>query len=88
MHAYRHLLLDDSPASPTAAKRQISAAVRATAQQLGNTPTVCRQSYVHPRILEAYTEGSLHRPSPPGHRRSRHPHLVPEGADLLHILGG
>ena len=26
--------------------------------KLGNTVTVCRKCYVHPRILEAYVEGS------------------------------
>ncbi|HYS54118.1 MAG TPA: DNA topoisomerase IB [Thermoanaerobaculia bacterium] len=38
-------------------KRKIKSAIQATAEQLGNTPAVCRSSYICPRILEEYTEG-------------------------------
>ena len=38
----------DPPASPTAAKRSIAGAIRDVATALGNTPAVCRASYVHP----------------------------------------
>ena len=33
----------------------VSAAVRAASQQLGNTPAICRKSYVHPRVLDPAT---------------------------------
>ena len=33
----------------------IAAAVRAASQQLGNTPAICRKSYVHPRVLDPAT---------------------------------
>jgi DNA topoisomerase-1 len=36
------------------AKRTIVATVKDVAEKLGNTPTVCRKSYIHPRILDAY----------------------------------
>jgi DNA topoisomerase I len=29
------------------------------AEQLGNTPSVCRKCYVHPAILDAYMEDTL-----------------------------
>ena len=29
------------------------------ARRLGNTPAVCRQSYVHPEVLNAYLDGTL-----------------------------
>ena len=29
------------------------------ARRLGNTPAVCRKSYVHPEVLNAYLDGSL-----------------------------
>ncbi|HEX8232582.1 MAG TPA: DNA topoisomerase IB [Caulobacteraceae bacterium] len=45
--------------SPTAAKRVIAACVKETAGQLGNTPAVCRSSYVHPKVFDHYTEGVL-----------------------------
>ena len=49
----------EPPASPTAAKRSITGAIREVATALGNTPAVCRASYVHPQILEAFAAGDL-----------------------------
>lgn len=40
-------------------KKNVSAAIKATAQSLGNTPAICRKSYIHPAIIEAYLDGSL-----------------------------
>ena len=40
--------------------RVLLAAVDAVAEQLGNTRTVCRASYLHPDVLEGYADGSLH----------------------------
>jgi DNA topoisomerase-1 len=54
--AYRALQAADVPTKPTEARRVVSKAVQATAERLGNTPTVARQSYVHPAILESYLE--------------------------------
>jgi DNA topoisomerase IB len=34
-------------------------AVKEVAQQLGNTPAVCRASYIHPRVFEGWRDGSL-----------------------------
>lgn len=38
-------------------KKNIVKAVKKVAQQLGNTPTVCRSSYIHPTILRSYEKG-------------------------------
>src|SRR4051794_31106783 len=38
-------------------KRKIRQAITATSLQLGNTPAVCRKSYVCPRLLDEYMEG-------------------------------
>jgi len=43
--------------SKTDRKRKIKQAVVATAEQLGNTPAVCRSSYICPRLLEEYMDG-------------------------------
>jgi DNA topoisomerase-1 len=52
---------------------------------LGNTPAVCRASYVHPLILDAFTEGALQqRWDATSARGSRL--LVPEERRLLHLL--
>jgi DNA topoisomerase-1 len=43
--------------SSAEAKRNIVRAIDAVARQLGNTKAVCRKSYIHPAILDAYLEG-------------------------------
>jgi len=45
--------------SEAEAKRQITAAIQVAADHLGNTPAICRKSYVHPAIIESYQDGSL-----------------------------
>ncbi len=41
------------------AQANIVAAVKHVAQRLGNTPAVCRKSYIHPAVLESYLDGSM-----------------------------
>ena len=54
------LLLDAGVASDEAeAKRMVVASIKLVAARLGNTPAVCRASYVHPTILDAYLAGDL-----------------------------
>ncbi len=57
--AARALREADLPTSPTDAKRKITVCVKAVAGLLGNTPTVCRSSYVHPKVFEMYESGAL-----------------------------
>ncbi|MCY7375047.1 MAG: hypothetical protein LH472_03650 [Pyrinomonadaceae bacterium] len=38
-------------------KKNIVKAVKKVAEQLGNTPTVCRASYIHPTVLKSYESG-------------------------------
>ena len=38
-------------------KKNVCEAVKKVAEQLGNTPTVCRGSYIHPTIIESYEKG-------------------------------
>lgn len=45
--------------SQAAAKRNVTKAIERVASRLGNTPAICRKSYVHPEILGAYLDGSL-----------------------------
>ena len=49
----------EPPASATEAKRRITVCVKAVAGLLGNTPTVCRTSYIHPRVFELFETGRL-----------------------------
>ncbi|MGZ9021456.1 MAG: DNA topoisomerase IB, partial [Rhodoplanes sp.] len=40
-------------------KRNVRQAIETVARRLGNTPAVCRKSYVHPEVFNAYLDGSL-----------------------------
>jgi hypothetical protein len=43
------------------AKRQITVVLAQVARELGNTPAVCRKSYIHPAVIESYQTGLIHR---------------------------
>jgi DNA topoisomerase-1 len=43
----------------TSTKRVVSAAVKATAHVLGNTPAVCRSSYINPGVLSSFERGKV-----------------------------
>lgn len=45
--------------SEAAAKRNVRDAIESVAARLGNTPTICRQCYVHPQIIDAYLADEL-----------------------------
>ena len=51
------LAMQGQAPSKTERKRKVKRAVQATAEQLGNTPAVCRSSYICPRLLDEYMEG-------------------------------
>lgn len=38
-------------------KRNINLAIKQVAEKLGNTPAVCRSSYIHPLVIENYERG-------------------------------
>ncbi len=45
------------PSSKAGAKSAINAAVKRVAELLGNTPAVCRSSYIDPRVLDRFRDG-------------------------------
>jgi DNA topoisomerase IB len=49
------------PPSERAHRRRILRVIRRVAQELRNTPTVCRKSYINPAIFDAWQSGHLHR---------------------------
>jgi DNA topoisomerase-1 len=51
------LAMEGQAPSKTERKRKIKRAVQATAEQLGNTPAVCRSSYICPRLIDEYMDG-------------------------------
>ena len=57
--AYQALSELPEPKDERTAKRNVVEAVRRTSAALRNTPAVSRQAYIHPAVLEAYTEGAI-----------------------------
>jgi len=47
------------PTSMAEAKKNVVRAVEAVSGLLGNTPAVCRKSYIHPVILECYMDRTM-----------------------------
>jgi DNA topoisomerase IB len=47
----------------TGRKRAVARAVKEVAHYLGNTPAVCRASYIDPRVFDAYNGGLIIRPA-------------------------
>jgi DNA topoisomerase I len=45
----------------SAARHNLVETVKQVSRQLGNTPAVCRQCYIHPDVLEAFSSGELAR---------------------------
>jgi DNA topoisomerase-1 len=82
VHAYSILSELPPPQSEKESKHNIAAAIKLIARLLGNTPTVCRKYYVHPRLLEAYAAGTLNT----GFRRCRKRGLTPEECALVKML--
>ena len=60
------------------AKSNIKKAIEAVAKMLGNTPTICRQCYIHPFLLEAYLNGN----SVNGFKSNPQEQLEKKGIDL------
>ncbi|MDQ6875849.1 MAG: DNA topoisomerase IB [Actinomycetota bacterium] len=60
-----------APNSESGRKRAVSRAVKEVADYLGNTPAVCRASYIDPRLIDHYEQG----------RRTIEPVLDELGAD-------
>jgi DNA topoisomerase-1 len=78
--AAARLATEELPGSVKAAERVVVRVIRDVAGTLGNTPAVCRKSYVHPKVIEAFAAGELARVR--GGRRLRR-----DEAGVLRLLG-
>jgi DNA topoisomerase-1 len=75
------------PAKEREAERNVVAAVKQAASALGNTPAVCRRSYIHPLVIESYLDGSFERRwSEAAHCDLKCEGLEPEELRLLALL--
>ena len=57
--AAKALAMQPPPGSEREAKKTVTLCVKATAGLLGNTPAVCRSSYIHPGVLKAFADRTL-----------------------------
>ena len=48
-----------APASDRHAKRAVNQVLGVVSSHLGNTPAVCRASYIHPDVITAFADGTL-----------------------------
>jgi len=71
-------------ASGAGRKRTINAAAEAVADALGNTPAVCKASYIDPRVFDLYRSGTT---IPPAVARRSNPRQAQERA-VLALLDG
>lgn len=55
-------LSTEAVGSPTARKRAVARAAAEVAHYLGNTPAVCRRSYIDPRVVDRFNHGETIRP--------------------------
>jgi DNA topoisomerase-1 len=77
------------PETTTDEKRSLSAVMQRVAQQLGNTPAVCRASYVSPAVIDQYLERRTIEDFRPRHLRvvgARQVGLDAEERALLSLL--
>jgi DNA topoisomerase IB len=51
------LAREGAPSSKGGGERAIRAAIKRVAERLGNTPAVCRSSYIDPRVLDRFRQG-------------------------------
>jgi DNA topoisomerase-1 len=83
-------LAERGPAdSPTEAKRVVASACRSVSERLGNTPAVCRASYISPAVVDGYLEGRTIETFRRRHLRvvgARDLDLDPEELALLSLL--
>lgn len=59
VHAATKLAALPKPETKTATERAVCGVIKDVAAELGNTPAVCRKSYVHPAVIAAFAVGAF-----------------------------
>jgi DNA topoisomerase I len=59
--ALEELAAIEPKSSERGRRRQVLATMRTIAEDLANTPAVCRRSYVHAAVVSAFESGTLMR---------------------------
>jgi DNA topoisomerase I len=73
-----------SPDNPS--ERAVTAAVKEAAAVLGNTPAVCRRSYIHPGLVALYLSGKLGAARDRAAAEPHNPYLIEDERLFLGIL--
>jgi DNA topoisomerase-1 len=76
----------ERPNTKKQARQEIGSAVSQVAEVLGNTPAVCRKSYIHPAIFEEFAAGRLRPPSAPVYQLLSRSSLSASERELLRFL--
>lgn len=76
------------PVTATARKKVANEVVKTVAVDLGNTPTVCRSSYIHPTILSDWSDGSFRSRWNKARRNRKLSGLSKEETVTFHYLKG
>ncbi len=70
-------------------KKNVVRMVKRVAEQLGNTPAICRSSYIHPKVIKAYESGVTideFRPRRSRAIKSIQPDALPEEKALMKLF--
>lgn len=74
------------PASEREARRNVNQALRFVSAELGNTPAICRASYVHPLVIARYLDDGVTIRTPGGKRPASADVHAPEESALIAFL--
>ncbi len=86
VQAAAHLSSIEKPETEKEADKQIVDMVKHVADQLGNTPAVCRNYYIHPHIVQAHREGAFKGIFEDGLKQTRNGYLDRREKALLHFF--
>jgi DNA topoisomerase-1 len=79
------LVATERPASQRSRQRAVNEVMAVVSEVLGNTPTVSKQSYIHPAVVGAFDDGTLPEVWDAGPRRDGYG-LSADERRLLHLL--
>ena len=81
------LLAAGACSSQREAKRQVVKAIARVAEDLGNTPAVCRKGYIHPAVIETFLAGAFPATGPVTvHRRRQRSCALSPGERMVVTL--
>jgi DNA topoisomerase-1 len=72
LHAATALLECGPCGEEKEARGRVTEAVKRVAERLGNTPTICRECYIHPAVIDVYLKGALGELLDPGSKVVRY----------------